>query len=463
MDHTFTRRDFFRSLGAAAAALLVSVVLGSCATVDPQPEWQKLAALSKERAPAELIWQQSDTDAQVVRDKVQELLADGLSRQDAVQVALLNSPELQADFEELGVARANLVQAGLFTNPSLSVFIGFPINLADSSVGLTALLSDLWTVPAREKIFSSRAEGTVQRVAAAVVDTAADTSDAYDEAVYRLESLHLEHRVLEVRKQASAQTQTRYDKGLANDLDVVRAQSEVFDQELSVGRAELELARARAHLDQALALPETHADYRITDKLEVPPPSEWTVEAAIPFALDHRLDLAFRRIEVERRERELALERREVLGPVGIGPGYEGAFGQEDVWGPLVGLSLPIFDQNQAQIAKAEYRLRQARLQLAATELQARTDVKNALATLEFRRKQVDTIHHRLEPLRARAVEYTERWSSGMHLTFLDLLHARAQEITIHREHLQALWEMRRTQVRLQRALWGASENDDPD
>jgi cobalt-zinc-cadmium efflux system outer membrane protein len=435
-------------------AVLALLCACSCATVDSEPQWQALQEITAQRSVEPLVWARSTSDRQAVQDAVHTLLSDGLTRAEAMRVAVLQSPTLQSEFEELGIAAADLLQAGLLTNPSLDVFLIFPTNLADSSIALALWLSDAWIIPARKQVYNARSEVTVRRVAAAVVDTAAAAAEAYDEVTYRTAAAALEREVLAVRRQAAQQTQQQA-RSATLELDRVRAESEVYDQEIAVARADLELTRARANLDRVLALSSDDTNYLVASVLEMPPAASWTEEAAIPFALEHRLDVAWARVEVEQREHEVALERARIVEGVSIGPAYEGAFGRFDGAGPTLGVELPIFDQHQAPIAKAMHRLRQAQLHLAARELQARFEVKSVLADLAFRRQQVETINAHLEPLRQRAVEYTDRPAPSARLTYLDVLHARAQEIAMRREHLQALRDLRRGEVRLQQVLWG--------
>ena len=48
-----------------------------------------------------------------------------VTRQDAIQIALLNNRHLQMSLDQLGVAESDFVQAGLFTNPSFAAVLGF--------------------------------------------------------------------------------------------------------------------------------------------------------------------------------------------------------------------------------------------------------------------------------------------------------------------------------------------------
>ena len=50
---------------------------------------------------------------------------DGLTSQEAVAIALWNSPSFQATLADLGIARADLVEAGLLRNPVFSLL--FPV------------------------------------------------------------------------------------------------------------------------------------------------------------------------------------------------------------------------------------------------------------------------------------------------------------------------------------------------
>src|SRR4051812_29027480 len=57
---------------------------------------------------------------------VETLLRATLTADRAVQIALLNNRNLQATFEEIGVAKADLLEAGLLKNPSFDASVRFP-------------------------------------------------------------------------------------------------------------------------------------------------------------------------------------------------------------------------------------------------------------------------------------------------------------------------------------------------
>src|SRR5262245_13578904 len=57
---------------------------------------------------------------------------DGLTEDEAVAIALWNNPALQAELTALGLARADLIQAGQLTNPLLTLMFPFSTCILDS-------------------------------------------------------------------------------------------------------------------------------------------------------------------------------------------------------------------------------------------------------------------------------------------------------------------------------------------
>ena len=441
----------------ALILIVVGLGAGGCATIDPQPQWEKLEAISEERTAAPLIWERSEADWTTVRTEIERLLADGLTRQDAVKIALLNNGRLQATFEEIGMAQADLVQASLFTNPTFAILPVFPLSSGNSAATLVAWLSDLWTVPLRKKVFSTQSEATIQRVGAAVVDTATQAAIAYDEALYRLASLQVAEARLRNRSHVAAHMKIRFDRGLADGFQLAAANARARDQVSVVDGAQRHLTMARIRLDTVLALPNDLTGYQLTDQLDTLPESEWTVETAVPFAFEHRLDLIAAHLHVERDKRVVEFERTQVFRNVGLGPGYAGGFGTQDAAGPNLTLEIPIFDQNQAQIAIAEYRVRQAEKELAAAKMRTRQEVTDALSEIAFRRKEIEILRQRVAPQLESQIEYAAKWGSRMQLNLLELLTAQASEMAERRSYLDAFWQLRRASHRLHQALWGGA------
>ncbi|NIW79224.1 MAG: TolC family protein, partial [Calditrichae bacterium] len=61
-----------------------------------------------------------------VEKAIEELLKEELTPEASVQIALLNNPNLQAIYEDLGITQADVVEAGLLENPVIFGQVRFP-------------------------------------------------------------------------------------------------------------------------------------------------------------------------------------------------------------------------------------------------------------------------------------------------------------------------------------------------
>jgi cobalt-zinc-cadmium efflux system outer membrane protein len=175
------------------------------------------------------------------------------------------------------------------------------------------------------------------------------------------------------------------------------------------------------------------------------------------FALANRLDLSRAQVDVESAERALELERRQVFSDVAIGAAYEGGFGVNDSGGPFLDMEVPLFDQNQAQIARAEYELRQKRKQLTATRLHAREEVLDAVTEIEYRRGYLEIYRKRVAPAFEKGARHSERSRLQGDLDPIHALQMADDQIAAQRSYLESLWRLRRAHVALRRALWGSA------
>src|SRR5688572_14593550 len=102
------------------AIACVLLLLAGCASLSEDGGFSSVEQAVKDRTGAETRWTRSDGDVDTVRGRVNELLAKTLGATEAVQIALLNNPGLQASYAEVGVAEADLVQASRWRGPTFS-------------------------------------------------------------------------------------------------------------------------------------------------------------------------------------------------------------------------------------------------------------------------------------------------------------------------------------------------------
>jgi outer membrane protein TolC len=439
-------------------SLLVPLLFVGCASVKTGQEWKRFQDIARERMDQELLWEKSEEGAASIRKEIDKLLADGLSRQESVRIALLNNRQLQSAFEELGISKSDLVQAKLLSNPTVGAVFRFLIS-SGSGTNIDAEgflpISDLWQIPFRKKAAAAQMEATIMRVGEMVMDTAAEAKRAYDAVFYLAETTRKTEEILKRFMEIADQVVIRRDFGFVSNLDIYLAQGMVAETEMELARLESEKAIARSHLNRVLSLGPGQTSHEIRRGEVEEPVRIPDLEGAIIYALEHRLDIQMARFKIRQAERTLELEKSRILKHVALGASYERDPDDDEVFGPGVDIQLPIFDQNQAQIAKAQYRIRQARKNLQALEGRVREQVTSDLERIHLHQTRVHQFREKIIPLREKALEYSERWVKAMQLNRLYLLEAQKGLLQSRREYFQALMERQRALVNLELHMGG--------
>ena len=114
---------------------VIALLVAGCASTSPKPAFRDTASLVEARTGRPIAWNQGGDDDAAVSKKVHDMLSRELTVEAAIQVALLNNKALQATYEDLSIAQADLVQAGLLQNPVFGAGIVFPVAGSAASAG----------------------------------------------------------------------------------------------------------------------------------------------------------------------------------------------------------------------------------------------------------------------------------------------------------------------------------------
>src|SRR6266851_5656661 len=166
----------------AGYVLPLLMVLTGCATFDHRAGFSDVSTVVEARSGKRVVWNfGTELDEQTAQE-VRALLHDTLTADGAVQVALLNNRDLQALYAELGVAQADLVQAGLLRNPVFDGNVRFLVGgggpaKVDLDVALDFL--EIFYLPLRKRVAAARFEEAKLQVTGAVLDFAATVQAAF--------------------------------------------------------------------------------------------------------------------------------------------------------------------------------------------------------------------------------------------------------------------------------------------
>lgn len=409
-------------LSLPAAFVLLSLLAG-CASFSPDGGTTRVNELTRERIGQGVS---PGTPSQV---RVRELLAAPLTVDTAVQVALLNNRRVQVALAELGIAEADLVQAGLLRNPRFAFGRISGGGSAEIDRAVLFDLGGLLTLPLRKAIESRRYEQAQLQAALQVVRIAADARRAWYQAVAAEQSLAYLQQA-ELAAQASAELAQQMAKvGNWNRLDEAREQ--VFHAEVAaqLTRTRQQSVAAREALARALGLSGGQLDFRLPERLPALPEKLPPAQDLARHALEQRLDLKAATLDTEATARALGLTRTtRFVNVIELGYQNRSETGAPRADGYEVELSLPLFDWGTARVRRAEATYMRALQRSADVALQAQSQVRE---TDSLRRAQYEVaLRYRDEivPLRKRMSDEMLLRYNGMLASVFELLaDARAQ------------------------------------
>lgn len=131
----------FERLRPAAVAIVVGATLAGCVAQSEHVERDHLSGEVQERTGHAIR-----ADAFPTPDLPPDVdIADGVSEDEAIALALWKNAAFQESLAQLGLARADLARAGLLTNPTFSIL--FPIGPKQLEFTLAIPLEALWLRP----------------------------------------------------------------------------------------------------------------------------------------------------------------------------------------------------------------------------------------------------------------------------------------------------------------------------
>lgn len=426
---------------------LLLLCVSACGTVNPRPDYDRTAQLITQATGQDPVYRPDD-DA-LVKSKVDELLTDGVTAQEAVQLCLLNNPKLQAAFLNVGIARADVVQAGLFSNPTLGFSPRFPDGGGATSfeASLAQNIAELWRIPARKRAAEHNLEQAIFTLAREVSATALEAKAAYYKAVRTDREIGVIQGNLDITTQLVDLAKIREEAGVGSLVDVQLAESELLQMELALRAATIARVEARTELTKLLGLPVPPDQLQLTDPLPDPPQWAVTPEQLIALARSHRLDVQAAQQAVRAAEARVEEEKRKALRVVEIG----GIRDAEDRTGPLLSVEVPLFDQNQAQIAKASALAQQAGKQLEALLQELTQDTRVTYARARNAWENTRFYQQKLLPLREGSLELSREAYRYGRASFLQVLEAERKLLEARAGYLDALQNSSTALVALER------------
>lgn len=421
--------DCARRIGLA----LVLATMAACASQPPDhgPEQAQAALLDR------------GLDTSLKRDQFR----GELSRQQAVQAAILHHPSVRAEYARLNIAAADVVRASELLNPRLSLsWLDVSGGSNELTLGLAQSLAAVMLRPARQRIAGADYELATLALADSLQELALATESAWYAAVASEQGLQVQVRAADAALWADELGSRFAAAGNMTPLDRAELARSAAEARLERLQAERQRDLARARLDQQLALP--HDDWSVPARLPLP--------TAVPDPDQLVADVleahpALQRLAWER-QRLLSVgdnaRRESWLDEAEVGVEHERS-GGERATGPELGFRLPLWHRNAGTrlAMAAELELLDARE--AALRDQLPRQLRLQLGELSRLRSALEIREQELLPALAEEVQARQERVNFMLDGIFNLLASKQSELAAWRDHVATLGEYWHQQVEL--------------
>jgi outer membrane protein, heavy metal efflux system len=481
---------------------------GGCGSVPKDAGFADVKGKVSTRITEDVHWIRGGPEDEAVDAAVRDLLSNPLSLSGVIQVALLKNPELQARYEALGVAQADVVQAGLLENPVFGASVRFPdhdrsgsktttltteasrtitgsqpmgntaasimaeamrnVSVSRSSessrirneieFSLVQNFLDLLMLPLRRDMAELQFEQVKLSVAHDLLLFVGEIKFAFYEYVAALQIVEAYESVTRATGAASEFAVRQYEAGNLSKLEMARENAFHAQALLDLAAAQSEARLARLQLNRHMGVWDADAEWRLAEphRLERPSQLAQTSAEIEAHAIANRFDLAAMVKDLEARMFGLKTTRQwRWLGLLDLSVSTERDGDGVYVTGPALELELPIFDRGQAKIAIAESEVRESAQRVSSLAIDVRTQTRMALENLAKSEDEVDYYERVLLPAHERIVQEAQLHHNAMLIGVYALLLDKREQIETGMGYIEALKHYWMARTELELALGG--------
>ena len=441
------------------SALLGTLLVSGCAaSLSPDPAFQDVALTVQDRTGKRIAWDSGSNEDERARSHIDHLLRKRLTAARTAQIALLNNRDLQASYAGLGVAQADLVQAGLLTNPVIDGSVLWPYSpeagAAQVATGIVFNFIELFWKRYKKAVAASALEEVKYSVSGMVIDHAAKTNLAFVDYVATRQQIELFRKVVGSARAGVVSAKAIREAGNSTPLDFEQQQSVLTQAKLDLGNAEAASASARERLNVLMGLTGRQTKiWRVPTRLPSAKGSTSLFDGIERVGVERSIELASLRQKIITLGYKYQLTSRASLIPdIGIGVEIEStkAKGEEREYeaGPIFDVTLPLFDQGQAKRARGIMEIRQAQDAYWAMGVRVRSAARLVRAELLTAHKTVMYYQRAILPQQARLLKATTQQYNAMQEDVFRLIRAKRDQIQAGRGYIDAL-----------RSYWRARSN----
>ena len=277
---------------ALLLAAISAVLLAGCATVDIDGSINRVNRDVGSVTGGKLALARSERERNELQAAATVLLAQPLSADQAVQLALINNPSMQALLAQSWADSATAAQSGRLPNPLLTLDRIVSPSSIDFGRMLGVGLLDILSLPQRNRAALARIEQGQMQLAADVVEMATQVRQAWVVAVAAQQSLSYAKQVSESAEASAELARRMLEVGNFNKLQRARQQAFYADASAQWASAAHAASASREALIRLLGLNDAQTQtLKLPKRLPDLPAAPRTPEEVSTTASRGRLDV----------------------------------------------------------------------------------------------------------------------------------------------------------------------------
>ncbi len=269
--------------------------------------------------------------------------------------------------------------------------------------------------------------------------------------------------VADAFKTSADLAQRYFDAGNLTELQLSREKAAASGARIAAVQAAVAARLSRLDLDAAIGLTGPDVDWKTSGALPLPVAKEDDPAELHRMASRNNLDLLAARKEAAISGQAADLARRfRLLGGASVGYYYEKDVKQDHstIRGPTLELELPIFNQGQARVARADAQLQLARAHLAELELNTSEGVDLAEERVRALSEVVRLYRDALIPERESVTARSQEEQTFMLIGVFEVIQTKAQQYDAYRGYLEAVRDYWLARVDLMRVVGARLPSD---
>jgi len=432
------------------------LVLAGCASLSGGGGFKPVQQAAEQHLgkAVQLVTSEAEQDAVVVR--VAELLAEPLSADSAVQIALLNNRGLQASFQELGIAEAELVQASRLPNPGFSITKLRRGDEREIERSFSFDLAHLIALPLTRQMENRRFAAVQRSVSMEMLSLAAESRKAFYAAVAAEQTARYLRDVRDTADVGAELAKRLAQAGNWSKLQQAREHGFFSEAVLNAARAEAARVSTRERLTRLLGLWGQQTSFTLPDRLPDLPQEPQDRPDLEQQAVAQRLDVQAAKQHTEAMAKSLGLSKiTRFVNVLDLSYQRNGSNELPRQTGYEISFEIPLFDWGDARIARAEAIYMQSVQRAAQVAVEARSEVRQAY--LGYRSSYDIARHYRddVVPTAKRISDENMLRYNGMFISVFELLADARSQISAVNAAIRALCDFWVAQADLDMALIG--------